>query len=84
MRKRKQQVYDQYLERRAMLRDFASMAAFLASDAWAALYSARLARCCCRFRHMIAGLYVQGPTVRPGAAAADIVCAAGLSGASFI
>lgn len=45
MRKRKQQVYEQYLERRAMLRDFADMAAFLASDAWAAAYSARLARC---------------------------------------
>lgn len=44
MRKRKEQVYEQYLERRAMLRDFADMAAFLASDAWAAAYSERLAR----------------------------------------
>ena len=52
MRKRKLQVYEQYLERRAMLHDFADMAAFLASDAWAALYSERLARCCSRSRHL--------------------------------
>ncbi|KAK9839306.1 hypothetical protein WJX81_006877 [Elliptochloris bilobata] len=44
VRKRKLQVYEQYLERRAMLRDFADMAAFMASDAWAATYSERLAK----------------------------------------
>ena len=63
MRKRKQQVYDQYLERRAMLRDFADMAAFLASDAWAATYSERLARCCGRSCHVIAGVRVRGSSL---------------------
>ena len=58
VRKRKQQVYEQYLERRAMLRDFNAMAAFMASDAWAAVYSERLARCCRRSccRHICAAV----------------------------
>ena len=44
MRKRKLQVYAQYLARRAMMRDFRAMVDFMAGDAWAAAYSARLAR----------------------------------------
>ena len=63
MRKRKQQVYDQYLERRAMLRDFADMGAYLASDAWAAVYTERLARCCRRLRRLMAGDRVQNSRV---------------------
>ncbi len=44
VRKRKLQVYEQYLARRAMMRDFRAMVDFMTSDAWAAVYSARLAR----------------------------------------
>jgi len=44
VRKRKLQVYEQYLARRAMMRDFRAMVDFMTGDAWAAVYSARLAR----------------------------------------
>ncbi len=44
VRKRKLQVYEQYLARRAMMRDFRAMVGFMTGDAWAAVYSARLAR----------------------------------------
>ncbi len=44
VRKRKMQVWEQYQDRRAMLRDFAGMVDYMGSDAWTAAYSARLAR----------------------------------------
>lgn len=67
------QVWEQYLDRRAMMRDFAAMVDYMGSDAWSAAYSARLARSTSAIHNSVA--WSSGPFETLNPALQIVLCA---------